>query len=510
MKTMVKGHLPKWVSSLSIIVIYAMIKGCIPIEDKIDPVIVISAEDGAIELTSEYYYDDSVKFKVLYTDNDALDSVVVSVSKIITTEGNDWHFIDTLNLIGSRRFEKSYSIYLPKFVSVGDYQILFECYDQGQNLISIDQNFELRADSTPPTFVGLELNLATYDDGPEADYRGCRSEIVKILGGANDNLLLKRVGVSYSNFVAEGVVTVFSDSTLVLDSIFKNDIKIPSFIDDGEILELTFFAYDTAIDTRETAIDPTRGNLTEQIIRIYVGCDDEPPLVTWAKSLPSVALNPSGNTVEIVSGQKLILQELLISDNRQLDSIKIFYNLENDPLTLVYEQFDINAPTLTLTDSEYLVSIDAEPIDIYQINIFAWDTTGNANEPFVVNLNPIQNKKPTIEVTGVQVNDVNTDFTTVPIPVHAGDIVTIDGKVEDDYILDGIRIDWGLSGSEAVVVDNSGLNVEVININDLIGAGGLAIPVSASPGETYQLIIVAEDFPSPGLTDALSLTFEVQ
>ncbi len=433
-------------------IVLAMIAAsCIPVVDEREPIV---NQHPSIELSEIYYYETKIRFKLTLRDNNALSILRISINHKDQAKAspNDFSYFQQLNIQG-RRLDRTFEVFVDKskFYRVGTYEIRAVVFDKYDNSRTLIREFELKADSIPPVFENLALGLVPYSDPRVADYVACRSQIVKVFGQVRDNLLLTRVGVRFPgtlNGVAqEEIVSVLYDKFIKLDTFFKNNLVIPPGAKDGEVLTMTFYAYDTAIDNRVTAENPFSGNRVERSFKILVQCDDQPPVIEVLAVLPRFV---APKEVSLVEGGTLRITNAKVSDNKGLSKIWVAFNREGRDVNIVDSLIIRDFSTSVNLSASGLRSVfdvppTARPGDIFNLSYFAQDSAGNFAEPYVIKISIIENQPPTIQITDTYVNGIPRAFSTsasLPLPVSASDVIRFDGKVDDDYLLSSVSAIW--------------------------------------------------------------------
>jgi hypothetical protein len=427
--------------------------GCIPLVDERLPSI-LELEDGEVKIRDLYYYNDTLVFKIAFRDNNSLDSVSVNVRPAEQRSLNNRDFVYNERIrVRGRRLERTFRIPIPltrNFRTVGEYQLRVRVRDRYDNIRDNFWFFDLKADSVAPVFEGLALQLPRSQD-PRADYVACRSQVIRVLGRVKDNLLLKRVGVNFSGALngerQEEIVRAFFDQSISLDTFFKANLSVPARAADGEILTMTFYAYDTAIDNRATAPDPFSGNLRTQTIRVLVNCDDRPPVV----SVRSVSPRFVGlNEVALVERGTFRILQATATDDKALLAVYAAFNRDDAELQIVDSLvLGGTVSSVDLVSAGLNLNFTAPPTarvgDVFRVSLFAVDTALNYSEFNTIKVNIVENQNPTIEITDTYVNGFQRSFSTqdiAPLSVASGDIIRFDGKVDDDYRLASVSVLW--------------------------------------------------------------------
>ncbi len=423
--------------------------GCIPLVDEKLPTIV-EIEDGEVRVRDLYYYDDSIVFKIAFRDNNSLDSVRIDIrpSENRALTASDFRYTERIKVKG-RRLERTFRVVVPKFSTLGDYQLRVRVLDKYNNRRENFWKFQLKADSIAPTFEGLALQLPRSQD-PRADYVACRSQVVRVTGRVRDNLLLKRVGVNFSGTLngqnQEEIVRVLYNRFISLDTFFKSNLVIPTRSNDGDILTMTFYAYDSAIDNRATAPDPFSGNLRTQTIRVLITCDDQPPTISVGSVSPRFV---SGREVALVQEGTFRISSATASDDKALLAVYAAFNRDDSDLILVDSVLAGGAKTLDLVAAGMNLNFTAPRTarigDVFRVTLFAVDTALNYSEFYTIKLNIIENQPPIIQITDTYVSGERVAFSSnenIPTSVSAGSVIRFDGKVDDDYRLSRIDVSW--------------------------------------------------------------------
>lgn len=471
-------------------VFYATICACIPISDVVAPqIITFNLQENNI-----YYYLDTLQFNIAYRDNALLDSAVVEVqkSKSQLPQETDWHEKILYKLQG-RRGERKISLQIPPFKTPGKYEVNVVVHDDYGNKTTQKRAFLLEEDRTPPVFENLEIGLARQDDG---SYQGCRSETITVRGIVHDNLQVSRLGFMMSS--GQSDVKQLAHKSISVDEVFGNSLLIPADAENGQQIKLTFFAADTF------------QNRVEKDFIINVSCDDVPPEIKVLKTTP--ALN-SKKFTNVTQGAFFSIDSAIVSDNKFIDSVKIFYNNRSTPRKLLH-QVEVKAPgpvnLAKLLKLRFEVTDDMAIGETKEITLIASDSAGNRSTPTVVSFGVIEDLPPRIIITDTYLNGKpktwhKNTFTTV----SPGDQLTLRGKIEELNKLKSVQMRWGKEKALRTVLSLDTFEVLPFDFTPaLANKNFLSILKTAKSGTVYQLEIRAID--SKNQLSVVSYRFKVK
>ncbi|WP_020532439.1 hypothetical protein [Flexithrix dorotheae] len=453
--------------------VFLAISSCIPIEDKVGP----RVNDFDIQAT--YFYQDTIDFSVIFTDNSGLDSGSIVIDRIptVTPGPNAWFYLDTFDIRG-RRIEPNFKIVVPEYKEVGEYILTVFGYDEGGNPDTVRRIFNLQSDNSFPVFDSLLIGLTQLND---STYIACRSSIINISGNVKDNLKLNRVGFSMNN--GKENLSVNSTDSLDLATLFGNQVNIPPDTQDSTIINLHIIA----VDTFE--------NRSVKTFKILVDCDDQSPKIEVIKSNPK--LN-SFNRVFVTQGGKLKIPELKIEDNRFISEASVYYNLQAEPLSLFGSTNINSSDPVNLNDFinlEFDVPLSAPIGEVREVSIMAKDSIGNESEITKIIINVIEDEPPLIIITDTYISNSAVAFNdTGYTPIKPGDFVTFDGKVEELNFLKSLKIYWSEESSvEAPLVNEVNFLQLPINLSEYHNLFSFVVPDNASLGTKFKLEIVPTD-----------------
>jgi len=469
---------------------YLAIYACIPIEDVVPPQI----GNFGLEENTIYYYQDTIKFEVVYIDNALLDSIVITVSKSATelSTPNDWDTTMIFAGVQGRRYEREEQLVVPKFKTPGRYDMNITVFDQGGNNASSTRSFLLQQDITLPVFHDLQISLPQQNDG---SYQACRSEIVGIQGGVSDNLSVSRIGFEFGAQQSDAVAV--SADSLDISNFFGSSVVVPSNVPNGNSITLTIFAVDTF------------QNRIEQDFIINIACDDEPPVVNIAKTTPSLNANLATN---VAQGARFTIDSLVVSDNEFLRSATIYFNTEGEALKELY-QIPLNTSRpVDLADSVNLVFNigQDEAIGLTRvITIAAVDSSGNEIPPVEIRFSVIEDVAPVILITNTYINRVETTWsTTEATSLNTGDVVNFDGKVEELNRLTNLIALWGEENAPNTVINLTEFASLPVNLAGIQDERTFRVPNNAEIGSVYILSLSAVD--SRGQETSVRYRFRIE
>ncbi|MBX2844213.1 MAG: hypothetical protein KTR26_20775 [Flammeovirgaceae bacterium] len=453
--------------------VFFAISSCIPIEDKIGPKV------NDFDIQNTYFYQDTIDFSVIFTDNSGLDSGSIVIERISTvTPGPEaWFFLDTFNIRG-RRIEPNFKIVVPEYKEVGEYTLTVFGYDEGGNPDTVRRIFNLQPDISSPVFDSLFIGLDKIND---STYLACRSSVINISGNVKDNLKLNRVGFSMNN--GKENLSVNATDSLDLATLFRNQVNIPPDTQDSTVINLNIIA----VDTFE--------NRSIKTFKILVDCDDQSPKIEVIKSTPK--LN-AFNRVFVTQGGRFKIPELNIKDNRFISEATVYYNLQSDPLTLFGTTKINSSGPVNLNDFiklEFDIPSSAPIGEVREVSIMAEDSIGNESEIAKITINVIEDESPLIIITDTYINNSAVAFDQVGYtPIKPGDFVTFDGKVEELNFLKSLQIYWSdeLSVEDPQVNEVNFLQLP-LNLSEYHNLFSFVIPDNALVGTKFKLVIVATD-----------------
>ncbi|MDW7695413.1 hypothetical protein R9C00_27505 [Flammeovirgaceae bacterium SG7u.111] len=454
---------------VSVILVY----GCIPIEDKINPKV------QGLDIAGTYFYQDTIKFSVIFLDNNGLDSGSLLINKfpIETATEAAWSHIDTFEISG-RRVEPSFEIVVPEYKELGTYLITVYGFDEGGNPDTVKRFFDLKGDETAPEINELKIGL---EQDSEGNYKACRSTVIDVDGFASDNLNVNKVGFSWGGSKAN--LAFYSGDSIGLASVFDNKLIVPKNLPSDTLINLNIIAVDSF------------DNVGVKTIPIKIDCDDIAPSFSLVKSQPRVNIN---NRTFVTEGNQFTIEEIYVSDNRFTKSVSVYFNKLGEELSL-YDEAELNTAETTelsqLLDLEFEIPASANIGDIYEVSLLASDSSGNNSELFVVQTIVIEDKAPLITITDTYINDVDTGFLLSGYTsIKAGEYVTFKGKVEEEFKLDLLQIYWfNERETPQVYLERNIFFSLPLNLASYHDQSSFAIPQSAVAGETYELKIYVVD-----------------
>lgn len=452
-----------------------LIQACIPIEDKIGPQV------NPFEIRDTYFYQDTINFSVIFTDNSGLDSGSLVIEKLDEFEdpsSNAWFYLDTFDIRG-RRIAPDFSIKIPEYKETGDYLITVFGFDEGGNPDTVKRAFKLEADASAPVFKNVTISLEAVNDSL---YTACRSEVIRFNGYVTDNLKINQIGFGFSN-TRENTVFLSTDSVNI-GSVFQDFVRIPPDTQDSTLLTLEILAVDTF------------QNISSKAYKILVACDDRPPTFNILQSSPSIN---TSNRVKVTQGGRLKIDEMFIRENGNLRNVIIYYNKLNESLSEI-DNIDLRGTTGTVKLNDFLpldfeVPTTDNPGEIREITFVATDDSGNQSELYKVFIDVIPDNPPELILTNTYINRIDNTFSEVNyIQVRAGDVISFAGKVEELNRLDLLEFYWYNESLLPTLVNDFNTFTELpINLMDYIEDDSFTIPEDAVSGTNYVLIIRAVD-----------------
>ncbi|MCS7005367.1 MAG: hypothetical protein NZM38_08575 [Cytophagales bacterium] len=460
---------------------FALMVGCIPIQDAVNPRLFprLETRNSRFLPDTVYEYFDTIQFEVEIADNSALDSAVLYVRKrageIITPQ--DWNYQQILipywdsasntQIRGMRMFKRPVSITVPNRITPGNYQFVLESYDFAKNGDQIASPFRLVPDITPPVLENFSFNLPRLPDGR---YVVCRNTRFDFTGRAYDKNKIIRVGYALIEN-QENLLAVKAD-TFDFGSKFSNKILIPSSSFDNQEFNLTF----VAVDTFE--------NVARQSFRLVVICDDLPPVVSITRTVPQ--MNQLRQILLLSKETSFSVLDAEVRDNKGISRIGMSIRKGNQILSpQFYKTFSGRDTLIRIAD--HLDSLRTvfnlqtfDPLarvgDEYELMIFATDISGLTNDPFIIKVTLKEDELPTIEMFDPTLphiqnfrrdNLASTNDTTVytaSINMNCFNTSSIrlgvNGKIEDDLGIRQIRFEWtrNRNGNTQVIIPEFTVN----------------------------------------------------
>ncbi|UZR96024.1 DUF4625 domain-containing protein [Chondrinema litorale] len=464
-------------------------KSCIPIEDKISPQV------NSFDINEVYYYQDTILFSVIFTDNSGLDSGSLVIEKMsdVSTPGPDaWYYESTFDIRG-RRIAPDFEIEIPEYKETGDYLLTVYGFDEGGNPDTVRRVFKLEADQNFPAYNNLNISLDKLSDSV---YTACRSEVIAFEGYVTDNLKLSQVGFSFGEDNQN--LSFYSTDSIQLSEIFEDFVRIPPDTPDSTLLELNVIAIDTF------------NNTTIETFNIWVDCDDEAPSFYVKESAPLIN---SENRVKVIQGSELSITSMLVKENKLLQDVTVYYNKSTESLQ------EFASVTINSTDKETYLESFVElnfsvPLtdnigDVREVTFVATDGAGNTSELYKIYIDVIPDYPPDLIITNTYINKVLTGFSEVSyIPVNVGDYITFAGKIEEQNALSLLEMYWYEEGLPPTVAYTFNTFVELpVNLSDFHDDSSFVIPENAQPGTNYILYIKATD--SKGQESVIRYLFTV-
>jgi len=446
---------------------------CIPIEDKINPEV-----EGLLSLRETYFYQDTLAFTAVFLDNSGMDSGSFQVEKtgIEASGAPPWQYRESFDMEG-RRVEPAFSVTVPEYVQTGEYLLTVFGFDQAGNTDTLQRAFAVEADNRLPVFhqAGISLKLQA-----DSLYHACRGEIIAIRGGVSDNLKISLAGFRLGDG-NENLLATSADS-VDLGGLLQNGVQVPPNIADGTLLELLIIAEDTFRN---------RGTLSFPVL---VDCDDQPPMLALTASVPEVVQRP----VAVPKGGLFRVTSFSVTDNRFLQHAEVYFNPAGEPLR-PYQQVPLQTAEAVnlaeVTSLDFAIPDDVVSGQLFDLNINATDSAGNVSPFWRLQLMAVDDLPPNILLTDLYINRQRVQFSAEEaLPVNPGDIITFDGRADDRFSLDYVKMWWQPEAAPAdLVVEASGFEQLPVNLADLHSYGTFRIPGSARPGQVYLLKLQATD-----------------
>lgn len=473
---------------------FVLICSCIPIIDKVAPTI-----QDFNNFRLSYRVQDTILLYLTYRDNDKLDSVTINVSRQVPPATSPWRYLTTKAIKG-RRFEDTLRIPIPKDAPTGIYNLRVFVKDFAKlQAVPKDTIFELLADNRPPVIQKVTITSTGVGTTPQTDALGrfitCRASTIR-LGGSGiivDNLRVREVRISLNDITTSPAINlintarVVSNDTIRLAGLFDQDIRVPNDVANGRTLQLVL----TALDGEGNVSAPVRFNFV-------VNCDDQAPSFSILRTSPQIAPNRS---VGIIEGSTFSILEAIATDETGLGSINITFNEVNQTRNTVFEQNlngvkTIDVATLLATKPNlFQLPANAVAGGIFELVVTVRDVSGNTAQIFRVQLTVIRDEFPTIFVANAYIDNKEIRLGTTNL-IARGQVLQIEGKVEEDRGLEYIRIDWGPSGQEANIVNLKGADITLpFDFADQRSVNKFRVPEQGTG--SYTLIIRVKDLKNP-------------
>ena len=465
------------------------LKSCIPIEDKISPQV------NEFEIKDVYYYQDTILFSVIFTDNSGLDSGSLVIEKMadVSTPGPDaWFYENTFDIRG-RRIAPDFQIEVPEYKETGDYMLTVYGFDEGGNPDTVRRVFNLVADNKLPEYKNLGISLEKLND---SIYTACRSEVISFNGYVTDNLKLSKIGFSFGE--GNQNLSFYSTDSIQLREIFEDFVRIPPDTPDSTLLQLNVIAIDTF------------DNKTIETFNIWVECDDEAPQFYVEQTTPQINTE---NRVKVTQGSKFLIDKMLVSENRFLKDLTIYYNNSKETLqefaSITINSTEKETDLNSLVDLSFDVPLSDNIGDVREITFVATDGAGNSTNLYKVYIDVIPDNPPNLLITNTYINRVLTTFSEeIYIPVKAGDFITFAGKIEELNALSILEIYWYEEGfPPSVALSFNSFDELPVNLSDFHDENSFVVPENAQVGFKYVLQIKAVD--SKGQESLKNYLFEV-
>ncbi len=478
---------------------FVLIWSCIPIVDKIAPTI---QDFSNFRLT--YHVQDTILLFMTYRDNDRLDSVSININRQVPPAANPWRYFSKRSIRG-RRFEDTIRIPIPRNAATGIYDLDVRLLDFSK-LQSRPQDtiFELLGDNRAPIISRLLVTNTGVGNIPQTDAQGrfitCRSSVIRFSGFVTDNIRVREVRASLTDITVAPAVNllntarVVTGDTIRLANLFDNDIRIPSNIANGRTLQLTL----TAIDGE--------GNLsTAQRLNFVVNCDDQAPTFAVVRTTPQIA--PS-REVGVIEGSRFQILDATAADDTGLGLLTVTFNQVNQARNTVLQRNLGGAKRvridslLALTPNLFQLPANAIPGAIYELVVTITDLSGNSIQPFQILITVIRDEPPVVFVANTYIDNKEVRLirssglaggTAALNQIGRGQVLQVEGKVEEDRALEYIRIFWGPTGQETQVVDLKGADITLpFDFADARSINRFRVPDTRNI-DTYTLIIRVKD-----------------
>jgi hypothetical protein len=479
---------------------FVLIWSCIPIVDKISPTI---QDFNNFRLT--YHVQDTILLFMTYRDNDRLDSVTININRQVPPASNLWRYFSKRSIKG-RRFEDTIRIPIPRNAATGIYDLEVKLLDFSKlQSFPKDTIFELLGDNRAPFVSNLFVTNTGGGNIPQTDALGrfitCRSSVIRFSGLAIDNILVREVRASLTDITVAPAVNllntarVVTGDTIRLANLFDNDIRIPSTIANGRTLQLTV-----------TALDGEGNQSTAQRVNFVVNCDDQAPNFAVVRTSPQIAPN---REVGVIEGSNFRFLDATATDDSGLGLLTITFNQVNQTRNTVFQRnlngtksIDIDS-LLALSPNLFQLPANALSGAIYELVVTVRDQAGNTIQPFQILITVIRDEPPFVFVANTYVDNVEVRLRPIASISTGGDIILnqigrgqvlqIEGKIEEDRALEYVRIAWGPTGQETQIVDLKGTDITLpFDFADARSINRFRVPDTRNV-DTYTLIIRVKD-----------------
>jgi hypothetical protein len=459
---------------------YILVWACIPIEDKIKPTI----EPFRVE--KEYHLLDSLIVPLTFRDNEKLDSFTWAIRDLSGSLTNRWGAVSSGKKIrGGRLRRERFAMQIPATAEQNTYSLTINVYDGGKNITTSTDTFRILGDNEKPTIDFQVTNPYSIDKATGLPLF-CRLDVIRLKGKITDNVGLQDITAEIRGKVRSPKVLQFTTAYDFSEELFRNDIRLPTDIEDNTTLQLSISVTDLA------------GNINQKSFTFFVNCDDKPPIIQIDSTRPSINAESEAGVIE---GTEFRILQGKISDNRHLKDFSITFNplnaLKRDTIfsrRAIKTGGPLELKSL-LTNTVFKLPTTSKAGDVYEVLLNLSDTSGNSAPVRRILLNVLKDELPSIFVTNTYLDNQEFVVLSGNNPIKAGQTLKIEGKIEEDNKLDYIRINWGQRGQlqEQVRLNAAQLITLPFDFSDPQSKKTFKVPETAASGAIYELEIRVKD-----------------
>ncbi|WP_027001938.1 hypothetical protein [Hugenholtzia roseola] len=478
--------------------------GCVPIEDRFDPII------SPFAIEDSYFLSDTLRLQTNISDNAGLERIEVEI-RPRESNPDAWQEFFVIENIRSRRYALDTFFVVPVDANLDPYQVSIVVYDLSGKVVEARRNFVIVGDVRAPRFFEAQItNLTRQED---ESYLACRLSPILLSGYLKDNIGISEVRAQLENFPPIVRVVQGLDS-ISLSDLFNDRIIIPDVVENGTTLQLRIQATDTD------------GNLSEPLLfDILVDCDDTAPILEINETLPALG---SDNTANVVEGTSFFITDAVANDVGTLDSLFIFFG-KIDATPVLIESRALDVPEDTSLDLQTL--FDEEQIEIplpenarvgerYRLTLSLKDEGGNFSDPYHIILIVTKDQPPVIALSNIFIQFQSQIIQNIEefdqeIEMRSNQQARIEGKLLDDLGIAQVQIDWGVVGNQERIVNLEEADLligdELPQIIDFSNANITKVftPESSPTGATQNYLLTLTVTDSKGQVTRQSYRFKV-